>query len=255
MTDEKPKPLMDVRTYGIVSSAGESVWLEVGEHALDVGNDVDNPRAFADAVNAAVEQREARLRGALLATRAREVDGDPCWCHVPPNVSSTGKHATHCDDKRAALDGTGPEYVLKSVADELRAEMRKWQAAFDALDTVERDPFESEAVKSAAVRVVREYLEANGMVKPPEREELIVLHAERLRHISFAEKERDGNWREFRHAVPPIVGPVEIIVRKARYATLPGKPIRGPHATSVVVDEAADDAFGDYPPNDGPSRD
>lgn len=145
MSDEKPKPLAEVVLRNdapydhraVVLCGGKVVfWSEFASMCDEV----------ATAINAAVEAREARLRGALVKAakqlawhdefRTRYVDHACAECvpgadHIIAGFQC-GRHATV-----AALGPNPPAYVPKSQLDEANATVAKMRAAFDALDVAQ----------------------------------------------------------------------------------------------------------------------
>ena len=163
MSDEKPKPFAVAVETGSRDMLGESLWAIqlADERVLWSGispaeHSEPYARASAERLNAAVAQREAKLRAALRRSAHSEHKGEPCWCWQSPDANG---HANHCLELRAALGPNPPDYV---PASELHAEREKtrgtWAVLFDALH-------ESGGVITPAHR---QLMEALGLKAPSE---------------------------------------------------------------------------------------
>ena len=131
------------------------------------------------------------------------------------------------------------ELVPRAQLLEAQAALKQAQEMLSLLEDVRRDPHTTPADMGDFVRECVAMLVERGWKKAPEREELLVLHGENVRDLSFVEQPRGGgDWREFRHNMPRIVGPVEIIVRRARYATLDAAPPSADDAARLTPEEA-----------------
>jgi hypothetical protein len=170
VSDEKPKPFARVLVLG-----GETFTVGYGSgphllHGLPM-SELESVARASDLnaeFNTAVEQREAKLRGALQSVQAMvrgaydQSNGDHPEYDEP--LMRTMHLGNTLDVLAAALGPNPPDYV---PAEQLRAEQAKvkaLQAALDVLDTREEMPAE----------VVRAYLDANGLRKPEKPDGLIV---------------------------------------------------------------------------------
>lgn len=175
MSDEKPFAVVEMRDRGggqsaaVVVAGGVVAWSDFRSMADDM----------ALAINAAVEAREAKLRGALEVIAAFQPmrtdypDHPAAWsvrfdCPTCGNVRAQTaedvanaplvRHDVDCvwAIARAALGQNTPAYAPKSQLDEANATIAKMRAAFDALNP--------EAYANG--ELIAKWLEANGMRAP-----------------------------------------------------------------------------------------
>jgi hypothetical protein len=150
VSDDKPKPFAVMEADPFRDEWEDLVVAghRVASHRPAYGGALPD---ICAAINAAVEQREARLRGALQQVR-NILAG--CRDMVSPTVEVDLSAAANIII--GALGDTGADYV---PAEQLRAEQAKvkaLQAALDVLDTRE----------GMTAEMVRTYLEGNGLKKP-----------------------------------------------------------------------------------------
>lgn len=181
MNDEKPKPFARAEPYAGPSGRGFRVPEGMGTHAVIIDTpDGDRcvwpgtepyARNSADRLNAAVEAREAKLRGVLERLvrygTTNDYDGAPmcgfCERRLDTDPILQADHLNGCggaalaEEARAALGPNPPAYVPKSQLDEANATIAKMRAAFDALDV---------AQYGAHGPTVAEFLVEAGFKKP-----------------------------------------------------------------------------------------
>lgn len=134
MSDEK-KPFAEAK-WNLAADGSEWAGLHVGGICTltDDDADVSALRDLAERINAAVDQREAKLRGAML--RGLNALDDAHRLHASGAIALRATIEGMADAIRAmseALDGTGPAYV---PAAELAAEREKTRGVWALLSDV-----------------------------------------------------------------------------------------------------------------------
>lgn len=172
MSDGKAKALAEVRERAERPGDLELVF---GEHVVKTpwahidDDDERGPYEIARVANAAVEQREAKLRGALRTA----MDHVNHTYHCEQNTGGISGVACDCGadeamkTARAALDGTGPDYVPRAELEAEQAKVKQYVAVMDVLLDVQRDPHATAADMTAVVREAVARLEAAGLRKAP----------------------------------------------------------------------------------------
>lgn len=221
MSDEKPKPFATVAEYQF------HVPEALGTHAISIDTpDGDRflwpgtePYASGsvERLNAAVEQREAKLRVTLrrlreAATEYVEATGlegnDRPW--ERRDFDSYGDMARANRERvkgnalvEALADAEGDlgDYVPAEQLHAEQAKVKALQAAIDAIDTTDREPFTTEPEKSKVVAVAMQYLEANGLKRPRGLTEVAThdLKAELSRRKQLGEVEHVFREHEYGH--------------------------------------------------------
>lgn len=161
MSDETPKPFAEARDGRIIVGGLTVRYDEIGERDERVREHFGR---IAAEINAAVEQREAKLRGALTAA------GQAVRSTIPsPDLAAGWERLSKLIDD--ALGPNPPDYVPRAQLDEASAKVKALQAALEVFDHRE----------SMTAELVAAYLEASGLKKPPkERVPLLVPESWRL---------------------------------------------------------------------------
>jgi hypothetical protein len=162
MGDEKRVPFVVYRGDDEEGDASPSWSLYVGGVRVPTrfedpdGNYGHNIETAAEAIRAAVEKREAALRGALgdLVALSPPSPCDPGECR---HRVCLAHHVA-----KAALGPNPPEYVPRAQLDEANAKLVMLQKVVDLLDA-------REGINTATLVA---WLEASGLRKPPGPEEL-----------------------------------------------------------------------------------
>lgn len=127
-------------------------------------------KAYAEAsaarLSRAVEQREAKLRGALETIRTtlvEAINSDQMLCRWCQSIDGE-EHRPYCATliATAALAGDGPDYVPATQLAAEKERVRQLQAAVDLLS----EPTVGGTDRHLTEKVVRQYLEANGLKAP-----------------------------------------------------------------------------------------
>lgn len=162
MSDEKPRPFAEVEPDHI-HTGGEYDWWCVRIGGVAWAHQMVRGAAdkYAADINAAVEQREARLVAALrrlLDAMEMQEQRERGELHVSqPNAIAVWDESQSA--ARAALDSHG-DYVPRTELEAEQAKTKALQAAMDVLD----------GERGMTERVVCEWLEANGLKKPRQLE-------------------------------------------------------------------------------------
>jgi hypothetical protein len=125
--EKKPKPFAEVVTYEQIDGGRGLEGLRVGPETIGVGDylTLEDVRDVAEVVNAAVEQREAKLRGAFVALRQSACDAMVAIEHPErtPSAWSVLEKA-RLDSLPAFADvDAGPRYVPAAEHEALKAEL------------------------------------------------------------------------------------------------------------------------------------
>lgn len=143
-----------------------------GEWAFEAADSKWVADSIADRINEAVDQREAKLRNATIAEAIRiareawEYHNDPSTEQRDGFGDGARGVALRICERLAKLSPEAAEFVPVATLDAANAKLREYAAVIDVIDTTEREPFTTEAQKSAVVEVAMRYLEANGLKAP-----------------------------------------------------------------------------------------
>lgn len=158
MSDEKPKPFAVARE---TEFPRDKYLLLDGRRVMNTGQGFGTAPELVEALNRAVDAREAKLCGLIDDMIALVAAGE--WIDVYPDADGDPHEELVADQLRRLvaerLAGTGPDYVPRAELDAALAQVEAARAAFDSL--------EPEAYKTH--EHVARFLEQKGLrrVTPP----------------------------------------------------------------------------------------